>query len=67
MTRLGSAIVETIRMALDRTDALPPAEADQVFAMLVADIRSRRPVAVSCLSDWSPTEEPPTSPPGGGR
>lgn len=66
MSATADACIEIFRSTLDRVDRLhDPAERDRIYSALVADLRSRRPVAVSCLSDWSPTEEPPTSPPGG--
>jgi hypothetical protein len=61
----GDAIVEVIRSALDRLDRLPTGEADQIIGALVADLRTRRPMAVAPLSDWAPTETPPSGPPGG--
>jgi hypothetical protein len=52
----ASAIVEVIRWALDEADKLDPRERDQLYAALVADLRSRRPESVSPLTIGPPTE-----------
>lgn len=58
MTARADAIVEVIRTALRATDeALAPAEADQVYAAIVAHVRARRPVSVSPLGTLPPPSE----------
>ena len=58
MTNRGLAVVEVLRSALASLDGLPPAEQDQIVATLVADLRARRPVAVSPLGQLPPPTEP---------
>lgn len=47
MTARAAAVTELIRTALAAADQLDPAERDAIYAALVADLRSRRPEAVS--------------------
>lgn len=57
MTPRAAAIVELVRSALAALDGLAPAEQDHIVAALVADLRSRRPVAVAPLGVLpAPTE-----------
>lgn len=64
----AAAVAELIRTALAAVDQLPLAERDAIYAALVADLRSRRPAAVSMMTLGAPTEpirDPRGS--GGGR
>jgi hypothetical protein len=60
MSALASAIRETIRSALEALDGLAktdPGAVDEIIAALVADLRTRRPVAVASLAaGFAPTE-----------
>lgn len=57
MTPRARSIVEVIRSALAAVESLAPDEQDLVTSMLVADLRTRRPVAVAPLdSGFAPTE-----------
>jgi len=57
VTNRARAIVEVLRSALASLDSLSPAEQDQIVATLVADLRARRPVAVSPLGVLPPPTE----------
>jgi hypothetical protein len=60
----ATSIIEVIRSALAAVDNLIPDEQDRVVAALVADLRSRRPVAVAPLdAGFVPTEPVPTRAP----
>lgn len=61
----AAAIVEVVRSALASLDKLEPAEQDHITAAIVADIRSRRPVAVAPLGLLPPPTEPIRDPRGG--
>ncbi len=68
MTARAAAVAELIRTALVAADQLDPIERDAIYAALVADLRSRRPEAVSPMTLGPPTEpirDPRGS--GGGR
>lgn len=56
MTPRAHSIVEIIRQALIAAESCEPAEADLIYAMLVNDLRSRRPECVSALTLGPPTE-----------
>lgn len=57
MTR-ANALVEVIRSALHTVDeSLAPAEADAVYAAIVAHVRARRPESVSPLGVLPPPGE----------
>jgi hypothetical protein len=56
MTARAAAIAELFRTALAAADRLDPVERDALYTALVADLRARRPGAVSPLSLGQPTE-----------
>jgi acyl-CoA reductase-like NAD-dependent aldehyde dehydrogenase len=56
MTARGAAVAELIRAALAAVDQLDPVERSAIYAALVADLRSRRPAAVSLMTLGAPTE-----------
>lgn len=56
MTARFAALAELFRTTLDAADRLDPAERDELYAALVADLRARRPESVSPLSIGPPTE-----------
>ncbi len=49
-------IIERHRRTIADTDRLDPVDRDQVYAALVADLRSRRPECVSPLTLGPPTD-----------
>lgn len=57
------AIVRATFERLRELDKHSPAEVDRVVRAIVEHVRSWRPESVVSLSEWEPTEEPPTSPP----
>ncbi len=57
MTARAAAAVEILRSTLATIDSLDPEEQDHIIGALVADLRARRPVAVSCLSTLPPPGE----------
>lgn len=65
MTARGAAVAELLRAALAAADQLDPVERDAIYAALVADLRSRRPGAVSPLGVLPPPS--PVVDPGGTR
>lgn len=68
MSARAAAVVEVMRSALATLDALDVGDADRVVAALVADLRTRRPIAVAPLdAGFGPTEPVPTHAPGGAR
>lgn len=67
MTSRAAALVEVIRSALARLDALSPAEQEAIVGALVADLRARCPVAVSSLGTLPPPTEKIRDPRGGTR
>jgi hypothetical protein len=64
MSPAARNIVEHIRQTLDAIDTLEPHEADLIIGAIVADLRSRRPVAVSPLGVLPPPGEPIRDPRG---
>ena len=64
MTTRAAAIIEVIRVALGSLDELAPAEQDHIIGALVADLRTRRPVAVAPLSRLPAAEGPNVDPRG---
>lgn len=56
------SIIEHIRQALAAVDELEPHEQDLVIGAIVADLRSRRPVAVAPLGVLPPPTEPVRDP-----
>lgn len=56
MTARFAALAELFRTTLDAADKLDPAERDELYRMLVTDLRSRRPESVSPMSLGPPTE-----------
>lgn len=56
MTARAAAVAELIRTALAAADQLDPGERDELYRMLVADMRSRRPESVSPLTLGPPTD-----------
>lgn len=56
MTARCAEVVELLRSALDAADLLDPAERDELYRLLVADMRSRRPESVSPLTLGPPTD-----------
>ena len=58
MTNRALALVEVFRSALATLETLSSAEQDRIVELLVADLRARRPVAVSPLGTLpAPTEK----------
>jgi hypothetical protein len=51
-----ASLAEMFRAGLTAIEQLTPAEQDLLTAMIVADLRARRPVAISPLGTWPPTE-----------
>jgi hypothetical protein len=58
----ASAIIEVIRSALAAVEHLDPADQDFIVSAIVADLRSRRPVAVAPLGVLPPPTEPIVDP-----
>ena len=58
MSPAARSIVEHVRQALAAVDELEPHEQDQIVGAIVADLRSRRPVAVAPLGVLPPPGEP---------
>lgn len=56
MSARAAAIVEVIRSALGALDSLEPTEQQRIYSVLVTDLRSRRPMAVSLGALGPPTE-----------
>jgi hypothetical protein len=67
MSAIVAAVAELIRTALAADDQLDPVERDAIYAVLVADLRSRRPGAVSPMTLGPPTEPIRDPRSGGGR
>lgn len=59
MTARAAAVAELIRTALAAADQLDPFERDELYRMLVADMRSRRPESVRPLT-LGPLTDPAT-------
>lgn len=57
MSPAARSIVEHVREALAAIDELEPHEQDAIIGALVADLRSRRPMAISTLSVLPPPGE----------
>jgi len=56
MTARFAALAELFRTTLDAADRLDPDDRDELYRMLVADLRSRRPESVSPLTLGPPTD-----------
>jgi len=67
VTSRAAAIGELIRTPLAAADQLDTVERDAIYTALVADLRSRRPEAVSPMTLGPPTEpiRDPRGPRGG--
>lgn len=57
MTARAAAVAELIRTALAAADRLDPVERDALYTALAADLRARRPEAVSPMT-LGPLTEP---------
>ncbi|HEU5275122.1 MAG TPA: hypothetical protein VFU97_15785 [Xanthobacteraceae bacterium] len=66
MTARAAAVAELIRTALAAADQLDPVERESIYKALFADLRARRPEAVSPMTLGPPTE-PIRDPRSGGR
>lgn len=67
MTARAAAVAELIRTALAAADRLDLVEREAIYTALFADLRSRRPDAVSPLSLGPPTQAIRDPRSGGGR